>query len=91
MTLRSLAEMLVDEAETQGQYVTEDPARLSEWLAQEDPDELVREFADVLGKVSAGLALAQFSQGRTRVVLETMAGAMMLAHRAIQHAKEGSA
>lgn len=91
MTLRSLAERLVDEAETAGQFVTEDPARLSEWLAQEDPDELVREFSEALGKVSAGLALAHLSHGQTRVVLETTAGAMMLAHRAIQHAKEGSA
>ena len=89
MTLRSLAERLVDEAETAGQYMTEDPARLSEWLAQ--GDELVREFSEALGKVSAGLALAHLSHGQTRVVLETTAGAMMLAHRAIQHAKEGGA
>ena len=89
MTEKNLAEMLTDEAEGMGQYLTEDPVRLQVFLAGVAPDELLREFSGAMGKVSAGLALAHLSHGQTRVALEVMGLAMMLAHMAITHAKEG--
>ncbi len=78
------AQLLVDEASEFGRWTCEDGERLRAYCEGFDADAFMGSLAEVLGTVSAGMAMCHCSQPTMQTVLDIMVEGGWLAYVAIR-------